>query len=409
MKRIVICLDGTWQTLSQSDITNIGIIARSVAHKETRPDGSHIYQNVIYAQGVGSTIGGTVGRDWAARTFGSLTRTLGGAFGEGLDDLILDTYLRLCFDYEDGDQIFLFGFSRGAFAARRLAGLVNRIGIVSRLHTDKALVGYQLYLDQPNDDASDDAKKQFAESCRAFRFEYGKGRRRPDGTREQLDTVPPIQYIGIFDTVAQRGVHEVIASFTPWNDSKRFRFTNYHVPDCVQLARHACAVDENRLGFPPLLWENIDEANAKRGATDAVQQRWFAGQHGDIGGGIGSKLSAVALKWIADGAVAAGLRFYGSYGKDHSPIDDALANAGLALQSRISRPAFWEGFEPFNYGWRGRKIWSNREAPTSQDLTKYLHPSVLERAHQRKPRYNPAPLRPFSKAMKSWKPPSDHA
>ncbi|HVV33419.1 MAG TPA: DUF2235 domain-containing protein, partial [Vitreimonas sp.] len=83
MKRIVICLDGTWQTLSQSDITNIGIIARSVAHKETKPDGGHIYQNVIYAQGVGSTIGGMVSRDVAARTFVSLTRMLGGAFGEG--------------------------------------------------------------------------------------------------------------------------------------------------------------------------------------------------------------------------------------------------------------------------------------------------------------------------------------
>lgn len=409
MKRIVVCLDGTWQTLSQSDITNIGIIARSTAHKETRPDGSHIYQNVIYAQGVGSTIGSMISRDIAGRAFVSFTRMLGGAFGEGLDDLILDTFLRLCFDYEDGDEIYMFGFSRGAFAARRLSGMINSIGIVSRLHTDKAVDGYKLYLSMPHDQADDSEKREFAEACRRFRLSYGKGRRRPDGTREAIEAVPPIKYLGIFDTVAQRGVHEVIASFTPWHDSRRFRFANYRVAANVQQARHACAVDENRLGFPPLLWDDIDEANAQRGAPDAIQQRWFAGQHGDIGGGIGSKLSPVALKWIADGAIAAGLRFYGSYGKDHSPIDDALAEAGLALQSRISRPAFWDGLEPFNYGWRGRKIWNNKAAPTTQDLMKYLHPSVLERAHQRKPRYHPAPLRPFNKLMRDWKPPSDHA
>jgi uncharacterized protein (DUF2235 family) len=408
MKRIVICLDGTWQTLSQSDITNIGIIARSVAHKETKPDGGHIYQNVIYAQGVGSTIGGMVSRDVAARTFVSLTRMLGGAFGEGLDDLILDTYLRLCFDYEDGDEIYLFGFSRGAFAARRLSGLISTVGIVSRLHTDRAFEGYQLYLTMPHDHEDDDVKKEFADACRNFRLAYGKGRRRDDGTREPLDTVPPIKYIGIFDTVAQRGVHEVIASFTPWDDSRRFRFANYRVPDNVQHARHACAVDENRIGFPPLLWEQLDEANSQRSNPDAIQQRWFAGAHGDIGGGIDSKLSPVALKWIADGAVTAGLRFYGSYGADHSPIDDALSEVGLALDSRISRLKFWEGMEPYNYPWRGRKIWARKEAPTSQDLEKYLHPSLLERAHERRQRYNPAPLRPFRKLLKSWKP-SDHA
>jgi len=404
MKRFVICLDGTWQTLSQADITNIGLIARSVAHKQMRGDGGYVYQNVIYAQGVGSTIGGVAERDVATRTFAGLTRILGGAFGAGLDDLILDTYLRLCFDYEDGDQIFVFGFSRGAFAARKLAGLIDAVGIVSRLHTDMAFDGYRLYLSAPRDNAPEEVKQKYDADCRSFRLRYGKGRRREDGRREMLDSVPPITYLGLFDTVAQMGIREVIASFTPWDDDKWVRFANARVPACVENARHACAVDENRIGFPPLLFEELEEANARLG-REAFQQRWFCGAHGDIGGGIDSKLSPLALKWIADGASAAGLRFYASYGDDHSPLDDELAKAGLALEARVSRPNFWEGFEPFNYPWHGRKIWRGKAPPQAQDLEKLLHPSLLERARDARLKYHPAPLRPFRKLLQDWQPP----
>ena len=82
-------MDGTWQTLNQEKLTNIGIIARSVAHKETLPDGTHIHQNVIYSHGVGSSVGALERSGLSARLIRGTTRLFGGAFGEGLEDLIV--------------------------------------------------------------------------------------------------------------------------------------------------------------------------------------------------------------------------------------------------------------------------------------------------------------------------------
>jgi uncharacterized protein (DUF2235 family) len=403
MKRIVICMDGTWQSLSQERLTNIGILARSVAHKKTEADGSFVHQTVIYTQGVGSSTGAIAQRTFFQQASSTFNRIAGGAFGEGLEDAILDTYLRLAFDYEDGDQIYIFGFSRGAFAARRLSGLVNTAGIVSRRYTHKARDAFRLYYDKPNDHATDEQKQEHEREAAQFRMLYGKGARNADGSRRQTDDVPPIAYIGVFDTVAQRGLGDVIASFTPWHEKEKFRFKNYRVSPNVQNARHAVAVDEARLGFPALLWDGIEEDNARFGRM-AYQQRWFVGTHGDIGGGDDSKLSALALKWVAEGARDAGLRFYATHGDDRSPLDDALADSGLCFDAAISRPRFIKAIQPMNFPWRGRKIWTRREKPSLQDAQLYLDASVWQRASAEhvRPRYRPPSLKPFSKALKEW-------
>lgn len=407
MKRIIICMDGTWQSLNQENLTNIGIIARSIAHKERQDDGTFIEQIVIYTQGVGSSIGALTKRSFLEEASASFNRLAGGAFGEGLEDGIVDTYLRLAFDYEKGDEIYIFGFSRGAFAARRLAGFINTAGIVSRRFTHKARDGFRLYYDQPGDDATEAERNEHEAACRQFRMLYGKGGRREDGTRIPLDEVPPIQFLGVFDTVAQRGFGDVVAAFTPWKDKLRYSFRNYHVPGNVLNARHACATDESRLGFPVLLWDSLHEDNQRVGRADAYQQRWFVGTHGDIGGGEGSKLSALTLKWMAEGARDAGLRFYATHGEDTSPLDDALRDAGLCFDADISRPkSFWKALQPMNYPLRPRKIWANKEKPTVQDLTGYFDASVLERygAENLRPRYRPAQLKPFKSVMREWDP-----
>lgn len=407
MKRIIICMDGTWQSLNQENLTNIGIIARSIAHKETREDGSKIEQIVIYTQGVGSSIGALSQRGFFAEASYRFNRLAGGAFGEGLEDGIVDTYLRLAFDYEKGDEIYIFGFSRGAFGARRLAGFINTAGIVSRRFTHKARDGFRLYYDKPGDGATDAQKQEHAEAARQFRMLYGKGSRRADGTREQLDEVPPIQFLGVFDTVAQRGLADVIAGFTPWKDKLRYDFPNYHVPANVQNARHACATDEARLGFPVLIWDSLEEDNQRAGRPNAYQQRWFIGTHGDVGGGEGSKLSANTLKWMAEGARDAGLRFYATHGDDTSPLDDALKEAGLCFDANISRPkSFWKALQPMNYPLRPRKVWARKHKPTVQDLTHTFDATVLERygAENVRPRYRPEQLKPFKGVMKEWDP-----
>lgn len=158
MKRIIICLDGTWQTLHQQRLTNIGIIARSVSHKETLEDGSYIHQHVLYTRGVGSSVGALERLDLFGGLLHSVNRIFGGMFGEGLEDGIVDTYLRLAFNYEEGDEIYIFGFSRGAFAARRLAGFINTAGIVSRRYAEHAREGFRLYYRAPSEKASEAAK-----------------------------------------------------------------------------------------------------------------------------------------------------------------------------------------------------------------------------------------------------------
>lgn len=402
VKRFVICFDGTWQKLRQPQPTNIAIIARSIAHTHTLEDGSTIPQIVLYSQGVGSNVD-ALGKDGFVDGLSEwLNRMLGGVFGEGLEDNIVETYLRLAFNYEDGDEIYVFGFSRGAFCARSFAGLVGAAGIVSRMHAEKAWDAFRLYRANPGRKATQFERDDYERARRDFRASYGKGKRAADGTRIKIDEPPKITYLGIFDTVGQRGVPSalgVLAAFF----NKRFGFHDMEIGSGVLSARHAVAVDENRLGFPPTLWEGVDEANKRPHCVEGKQhyaQRWFIGTHGDVGGGEGSPLSAAPLKWIAEGAAECGLRFYGTYGEDESPLSKAVREAGLVFKGRISRPRFWDSLSPMNYPLASRKIWaakSRKEQPTVDYAASMLDPSVLERLsdHEMKPRYNPGPLKPF--------------
>jgi uncharacterized protein (DUF2235 family) len=402
VKRFVVCFDGTWQKLRQDKPTNIAIIARSIAHTNTLADGTQIPQIVLYSQGVGSNVD-ALGKDGFMDGMTEwLNRIMGGVFGEGLEDCIVETYLRLAFNYEDGDEIYVFGFSRGAFCARSFAGLIGCAGIVSRMHAEKAWDAFRLYRANPGKKATKFELEDYDRARRDFRARYGKGKRAADGTRIKSDEAPKVTYLGIFDTVGQRGVPSALGGLAAMFN-KRFGFHDMRIGESVLSARHAVAVDENRLGFPPTLWEGVDEANKRPHCADGKQryaQRWFIGTHGDIGGGEGSPLSAAPLKWIAEGAAECGLRFYGSYGADESPLSIAVREAGLVFKGRISRPRFWDSLSPMNYPWASRRIWaatSGKQKPTVDYAASLLDPSVVERlsAEDMKPRYNPGPLKVF--------------
>jgi len=402
VKRFVICFDGTWQRLLQPKPTNIAIIAQSVAHTNTLPGGTQIPQFVIYSQGVGSNID-ALGRDgFMDGLTKGLNKMLGGVFGDGLEDSIVDTYLRLAFNYEAGDEIYIFGFSRGAFCARSFAGLLNSAGIVSRRHAAKAWDAFRLYRQRPDPKASQFQKDDFEKARRGFRLLYGKGLRAGDGTRIQSDEPPKITFMGIFDTVGQRGMPSALGGLAS-SMNKRFGFHDMRIGDNVLAARHAVAIDERRWGFPPTLWEGVDEANKRPHCQPGrlhYQQRWFVGTHGDIGGGEGSPLSAAPLKWIAEGAAECGLRFYATYGDDESPLDKAVREAGLVFNGRISRPRFWDSLSPMNYPFASRRIWVSKlrkELPSADFAANVLDPTVAMRAAARdvRPRYRPAPLKPF--------------
>jgi uncharacterized protein (DUF2235 family) len=266
-KRLVLCCDGTWNKADQVSNghpcpTNVVKLAYRVAKRDVDTP-----QIVFYDQGVGT---GNV-----------LDRWSGGALGEGLDDNIFDAYRFLIANYEVGDEIFLFGFSRGAFTVRSIAGMVRKCGIVKRTSIDQYTPAMHLYRDAHvhPDDATAKAFKK-AHSCR------------PD------DDVP-IRFIGVWDTVGALGIPlRGLRGLT----RRKHVFHDTELSKTVQTARHALAIDERRAPFEPTLWKEKPKPN------QTVEQVWFPGVHSDVGGGYAeSALSDIALDWMLAEAKAAGL------------------------------------------------------------------------------------------------------
>ena len=267
MKRLVVCCDGTWNSADQQSNgkpcpTNVVKLAYRVA----KHDGS-TPQIVFYDQGVGT---GNV-----------LDRWSGGAFGEGIEDNIFDAYRFLVANYEDGDEIFLFGFSRGAFTARSVAGMIRKVGILKRTCVDKYIVAVNAYRDanlHPNDTAAVD-----------FRHNNSCG----------IDQDIPIRFIGVWDTVGALGVP---LRGLRWLTRRKVQFHDTELSKIVETACHALAIDEHRAPFEPTLWLEKPKPN------QSVEQVWFPGVHSDIGGGYAeTDLSDISLQWMLDKAIAAGL------------------------------------------------------------------------------------------------------
>jgi type VI secretion system (T6SS) phospholipase Tle1-like effector len=268
-KRLVICCDGTWNRPDSDHVTNIEKIARTVATDLDRTGG--VQQLVLYLAGVGA--------GYAA------DRLLGGAFGFGLFANVRSAYRFLALNYEPGDEIFVFGFSRGAYTARSLVGMVGRVGLLTRdaLVADKLPEAVARYQRRSPGDGS------FGESDEEFR-------------RDHCHPQAPVHLLGVFDTVGALGV--------PGAVRKRHQFHDVNLSKAVLCARQALAVDERRIKFEPCLWEADEETRRDDEATGRVQQVWFEGAHSDVGGGYpDTGLSDTALLWMVTEANRRGLVF----------------------------------------------------------------------------------------------------
>jgi uncharacterized protein (DUF2235 family) len=342
-----VCMDGTWSRLNTDTPTNIAKLARSVDHECANPrfhGGQNVKQIVIYTQGVGAA------SDYAADAKGAIA---GGLFAAGLEDDILATYIRLCLNYEWGDEIYIFGYSRGAFSARSLGGLIRRCGILRRRHVDQAREAFRLYRNGRYSKKHEDPAKRGKPwdvddvEFKTFRLKYGKN--------SSEGEPPKIRFYGLFDTVGQRGMPSGLGPLTEWmNDKYAFHSTN--LGKNVEAARHAMAIDEARFVFPPSLWTNLDDLNEEaRAIAEAAgqpfnpanppyQQRWFPGTHGDVGGGAGgAKLANFALAWVAEGAEDMGLKFDRTPG---APIHFALLPENLDAAAPLVAPKAAKGLRP---------------------------------------------------------------
>lgn len=273
-KRLVFNFDGTWNRLDQICPSNVVLTAESVLPLAS--DG--VAQVNHYDQGVGT---------------GKSGRYTGGAFGAGLTANLSDAYRNLVFNYTPGDEIFVFGFSRGAFTARSFVGLLRSCGIVSRCHAAKTVEAIDIYRTRDEKDPA-------------------WVKRRDDFERDYVACLkPPIEYLGLWDTVGALGIpnYFLIARFF----NGKYRFHDPSLTSMVRSARHAVAIDEDRRAFEPTLWDNVDALNSKAGkpssAPDApYQQKWFPGVHKAVGGsGRMRGLSDQTLEWVWAGARLAGL------------------------------------------------------------------------------------------------------
>lgn len=360
MKRLVICCDGTWNSADQEHNgepcpTNVVRFAYRVAKR----DKNGVSQVVFYDQGVG--------------TGNTLDRISGGAFGEGLEDNILDAYRFLFANYEIGDELFVLGFSRGAFTARSLIGMVRKCGILDRKHARQYRPATRLY--QSEDDPTAPGPVKFRKDFCL----YGD---------ESID----VQFLGVWDTVGALGIP--LRGLRTLTRAKH-QFHDTELSGAVRNACQALAVDEHRAPFEPAIWEN------KRKDGQHVEQVWFAGAHSDVGGGYAKvrrgkvlpgqseweeQLSDISLGWMMEKAEAAGLAF------DQGVVESSRLGLNPLADIHDSRTGLYNVVPEFDRVIGLAKMDGKQTADI--DSTQSLHPSVLVRWDQ-DPKYRPECLKRY--------------
>lgn len=383
MKRLIYCLDGTSNTYDAAYPTNVVIAHKSVAETDDRGTPQISY----YDRGVGTESG---------------ERFRGLAFGFGLMENVLQAYEHLCRHYEDGDEIFVFGFSRGAYTARSFAGLIRLCGLLDEIDQEGLAAAKTFYerrlLNDPEHEYALAAWR--ARRCSRVCVDQDDDLWRAENLEAYKRGQAPIiriRYLGVWDTVKTLGV-----------DGDAYEWHDARLSEHVDFARHAVAIDERRIKFRVELWDNIETLNAGADTDGRYQQKWFPGGHGSVGGGGPERgLSDAALHWVLKGAEEAGLALKTD---PASQVFTIRPNA-LAPLENASHP-FWRLGKTFT-GWLTRLAGLRDRAGPAKigelshaALVRYHAPdSVLP---ERRP-YRPGALRSLQDALSNVKSPSDEA
>jgi len=295
-KNIVICADGTGNTTIKGRGTNVFKLYEAVDENGHRFDtsGRVIEQVAIYHDGVG-----TETLKWI--------RAFAGATGWGLSRNVKDLYAALARVYRPGDRIYLFGFSRGAFTVRTLAGLIAACGIPDR--SDKNFETNEIFKKAIQERYGDYRSKYQTLLEKGFWAIFGRFIKRQsisekyaaEVQRAKGDKTHLIDFVGVWDTVDAVGLPLAIADI--WNQVLyAFKFPDGKLNKEVAVARHALALDEARASFAPVLW---NEEDFKPGGDPRIKQVWFAGVHSNVGGGYPHQgMSLVALDWMMSEAAS---------------------------------------------------------------------------------------------------------
>jgi uncharacterized protein (DUF2235 family) len=305
MKNIVICCDGTGNQINEN-ISNVLKLYRCL-----RKGGkAEPHQLVFYDPGVG-----TLARpDPWRKVWQDTITVLGLATGYGLDDNVLASYEFLVDNYEEGDAIYLFGFSRGAYTVRMLAALIHKVGLVSPQQSNLAGSGLTAYKQFNN---GPDQPGFVPDPARLTDTPDDPDPATPDDQAAQFARIlsvrwPTIHFLGVWDTVASVIVPRPDRFYLP--SLQELAFTQ--INPSVKTFRQAASIDEHRRLFRLKPWGEDQKFNFNRFSQTSNEQPqdalqvWFAGVHSDIGGGYPEKesgLSKYPLIWMIDEAVKCGL------------------------------------------------------------------------------------------------------
>jgi len=337
MKRIIICADGTWnrpeEDIEEDFPTNVLKFARGIAPKDT--DGTK--QVVFYDWGIGSYH----------------DKATGGAFGSGLEKNVMDGYRFLVHNYEPDDEIYLFGFSRGAYTVRSLCGLINNCHILRGAEANRIEEAFELYKNpdyKPSSDYSTNWRNSYS-----------------------IENSGQVTFVGVWDTVGAMGLP--FSFFGLIKD--KHRFYDKKLGSNIQTARHALSLDERRDDFEPTIWEPRDGVDLK--------QVWFAGVHSDVGGGYerdsdDTLLADIPMTWLMNEASSQGLAF-----------ENFLTEPNLNPVARQHDE--YKGFMRF----LGKYV---REIPDPNVIPTLIHSSVLNRYENSD--YKSDPLENFKEKYGEW-------
>jgi uncharacterized protein (DUF2235 family) len=331
MKNIVLCSDGTGNRDIKNRGTNVFKLYEAVDIQGHKAGEQITKQVAFYDDGVG--------------TANAFAKVVGGAFGWGFSRNVKKLYRELVNVYEAGDKIFLFGFSRGAYTVRALAGFIQHCGVLDSDYYQKL----------PREALT----RKIADSWEDFKtvaFQYVPAEERRSRIPSEADieaekkakiarrqanhAVNPegpvdIAFIGVWDTVGAigtpfDGMRDFINRFHPiW-------FSDNTLGPEVGRARHALALDEERRTFHPELWNEQD------GRDERIKQVWFSGVHSNVGGGYPKQgMSLVTLDWMMNEAKEAGLRFVREdldFVQEHQDVHDKMydSRSGINVYYRWS-------------------------------------------------------------------------
>ena len=309
----VVILDGTLSSLTPGYETNAGLAFRLLSEPVAGQRRRLYYEPGLQWEG------------W--RNLGTVAQ------GRGINRQIRRAYGWLATQYRPGDRIFLLGYSRGAYAVRSLAGVIDRVGLLRHDHATERNVtlAYRHYMVGPD-----------SQAARAFASDH-------------CHPGAPIEMVGVWDTVKALGLRLPLLWMLT---DKRHAFHNHHLGASIRHGFQALALHETRAVFEPVLWDCPD------GWEGNVEQVWFAGAHADVGGQVGGLAAArplanIPLVWMLERAEACDLALPSGW-RERFPCDARAPMVGT-----------WRSW--------GKLFLLRRRRPVGRDRSERLHPSVAER------------------------------